>query len=178
MHHSHITQFMMLGNAGSPYYLKIMVGDEEVTDRFNPDELMMAGITDWFSGRHSHPVTASSTVKNIYHLLFDTGELSFAPGPNGETGGYPVRMSARGVEIVLPTGVTMEEARIINENAQKNDGVERIEPDGTVVFTDRAYSVMKEMVGYDCKTLKLEECEERYKELLARYGELKKKHGN
>lgn len=119
---------------------------------------------------------ASSAVKNIYHLLFDTGELSFVPAPNGEIGGYPVRMSANGVKIVLPEGITMEEARRVNADAQKRDGVERIEADGTVVFTDAAYSVMKEIVGYDCKTLKLEETEERHKELISRFEELKKKH--
>jgi len=175
-HHSHLMQFMILGRPGSPYYIKIMVGDKDVTKEFDTDELIIAGLKDWFSGRHFHPIVASSAVKNIWHLLFDTGELSFAPAPNGEIGGYPVRMSAKGVEIVLPEGITMEEARRINADAQKRDGVERIEADGTVVFTDAAYSVMKEIVGYDCKTLKLEETEERYKELLSRFEELKKKH--
>ncbi|NIS59693.1 MAG: hypothetical protein GTO13_02990 [Proteobacteria bacterium] len=85
-------------------------------------------------------------------------------------------MSANGVKIVLPEGITMEEARRVNADAQKRDGVERIEADGTVVFTDAAYSVMKEIVGYDCKTLKLEETEERHKELISRFEELKKKH--
>jgi hypothetical protein len=177
-HHSHLMQFMIRGKPGSPYYLKIMVADRDVTDQFDTDELILAGLKDWFAGRHFHPIVASSAVKNIWHLLFDTGELSFVPAPDGEVGGYPVRMSAKGVEIVLPEGITMEEARRINVDAQKKDGVERIEADGTVVFTDAAYGVMKEIVGYDCKTLKLEESEERYKELLARYEELRKKYGS
>jgi len=176
-HHSHVMQFMILGKPGSPYFLKIMVGDKEVTNQFDADELILAGSKDWLPGRHFHPVVASSVAKNIWHLLFDTGELSFAPGPNGEVGGYPIRMSAKGVEIVLPEGITMEEARKINADAQKKDGVERIEADGTVVFTDAAYGLMKEIMGYDCKTLGLEESLERSKELLSRYEELKGKYG-
>jgi len=86
-------------------------------------------------------------------------------------------MSSRGVEIVLPQGISMEEARKINVDAQKKDGVEKIEADGTIVFTDEAYSLMKTVMGYDCKRLKIEECETRYKELLAKYAELKKKYG-
>ena len=177
IHHSHVIQFMRVGQSGSPYYLKIMVADKDVTNEFNTDELILAGIEDWLPGRDSHPVTAASTVKNIWHLLFDTGELSFTPGPNGETGGYPVRMSARGVEITLPEGMTMDRARKINNDAQRYDGVERIEADGAIVFTDAAYSAMRDTVGYDCKVMKLEESEERSKELLARYGELKKRYG-
>ncbi len=177
MHHSHVAQFMIAGTSGTPYFIKIMVRDTDITNQFDVDKLIMNGIKDWLPGRHTHPITASSAVKTIYHLLFDTGELSFAPGPNGEVGGYPVRMSGKGVEIVLPDGITMERAKEINENAQKKDGIERIEADGTVVFTDTAYGVMKEFLDYDCKTFKIEESEERSMELLSRYDQLKKKYG-
>jgi hypothetical protein len=176
-HHSHFMQFFIHGKPGSPYFLKIMVGDKDVTKQFDTDELILAGFRDWLPGRYEHPVVASSVVKNIWHLLFDTGELSFAPGPNGEVGGYPIRMSAKGVEVLLPEGITMEKARKINDDAQKKDGVERIEVDGTIVFTDEAYSLMKEILGYDCRSLKLDETEERAKELLSRYGELKRQYG-
>ncbi len=176
-HHSHCMQFMILRKPGSPYYMKIMVGDKEVTRAFDPDELILTGFNDWLPGRHFHPVVASSVTKDIWHLLFDTGEISFAPGPNGEIGGYPIRMSARGVEIVLPDGVTMEEARKINADAQKKDGVERIEKDGTIVFTDEAHGLMKELMGYDCKALRLDEIEERGKELLSCYQALKRRYG-
>ena len=177
MHHSHVAQFMTYGRSGTPYFIKMMVGDRDVTKQFDADKLIMDGINDWLPGRHTHPITASSAVKTIYHLLFDTGELSFAPGPNGEVGGYPVRMSGKGVEIVLPDGITIERAREINENAQKKDGIEKIEADGTVVFTDTACDVMKEFLDYDCKTFKIEESAERSKELLSRYDQLKKKYG-
>jgi hypothetical protein len=86
-------------------------------------------------------------------------------------------MSAKGVEIVLPQGISMAQAKKINHDAQKNDGIERIEEDGTIVLTDKAHTLMKEIMGYDCKTLKVEESEARSKELFARYNELRKKCG-
>ena len=175
-HHSHNMQFWLTGKSGSPYYLKIMVGDKDVTKQFNTDEIWLEGINDWLPGTAQHPFTASSVVKNIWHLIFDTGELSFAPGPNGEVGGYPIRMSAKGVEIILPEGITLDEARKINYDAQTKDGVETIKEDGTIVFTDPAHSIMKELMGYDCKSLKVEESKERAKELMQKYAELRKKY--
>ena len=86
-------------------------------------------------------------------------------------------MWAKGVNIVLPEDITIEQARKINAEAQKKDGVERIETDGTIVFTDQAYGLMREIMGYDCKRLKIEETEERAKELLSRYKQLRKKYG-
>ena len=44
-------------------------------------------------------------------------------------------------------------------------GIEKIKDDGTVVFLDENVEYMKQVVGYNCKELKLEETEERAKEL-------------
>jgi hypothetical protein len=148
-----------------------------MTGQFDVDKLILNGIKNWLPGRHTHPMTASSAVKTIYHILFNSEALSFAPGPDGEVGGYPVRLSCKGAEIVLPDGIGMERAREINENAQKIDGIEKIERDGTVIYTDKAYGVMKEFLDYDCKIFKIEESEERSNELLFRYEKLKKKYG-
>jgi hypothetical protein len=177
MHHSHVAQFMTSGTSGTPYYIKIMAGDRDTTSQFDVDKLILNGIKDWLPGRHTHPMTASAAVKTVYHLLFDTEELCFAPGPNGEVGGYPVRLSQSGARIVLPDGITLDKARKINQNAQKKDGIDKIEADGTVIFTDAAHAVMKEFLDYDCKTLKIEDSEERSRELLFRYEKLKKKYG-
>ena len=45
------------------------------------------------------------------------------------------------------------------------DGIEDIREDGTVVFRDQNVEYMREVVGYECKELKLEECEGRAEEL-------------
>ena len=52
-----------------------------------------------------------------------------------------------------------------DEEEQKYDGIEKIEDDGTVVHTERAVEIMKEMLGYDCSRIRLEDNEEKAKEL-------------
>lgn len=50
-------------------------------------------------------------------------------------GAYPGRVSAEGVEVVLP-GITLEEAIEIDKEGGKIDGIEDIREDGTSVFID------------------------------------------
>ena len=59
----------------------------------------------------------------------------------------------------------MKEAIKINEDGAKNDGIEKVKDDGTVVFRDENVEYMREVVGYECKELKPSEAEERAREL-------------
>ena len=100
------------------------------------------------------------------HMLRDTNKLTTAPAPNGMFGGYPVRLGAGGPQVVLPEELTMEQALKINVEAEKFDGIEMIKDDGTVIYTDESYSIMKEL-GYDCKELPPDEWERRCGEITA-----------
>jgi hypothetical protein len=91
-------------------------------------------------------------------------------------GGYPVRLSAKGAEVVLPEELSLKEAVRINEEAQKFDGIQEIKNDGTVVFTEKAVKIMREMLNYECETLKIEESEERAMELGALYKSFTEKY--
>jgi hypothetical protein len=68
-------------------------------------------------------------------LLREEPTATHAPAPNGLPGGYPVRISRRGVELDLPPDLGRDEAIAVNERAAAFDGIERVEPDGTIVFT-------------------------------------------
>lgn len=154
-------------SGGAPFLLKICVREQDVTGMFNVNELLKEVPTSVkrLSGIAGHSLVASSSAKIILAMLRDSDELGNAPGPQGLPGGYPVRMNARGAEVIVPQGTTLEEMIRINNEAQKYDGIEGILDDGTAVFTDASYQVMKDVVGYDCKTLKLSECADRVKEL-------------
>ena len=180
-HHYHTSYFRKktagLGSSGSrgapPYFLRLMVGDQDVTGQFDTDLLLYQVSQNRFSGEHLNPVVAASGVKNALALLRDTGLLTHSPGPQGLPGGYPVRLSAAGAEVVLPAGVTMEQALAINEAGQRADGVERIEDDGTVVYTDKAIQIMKEVLDYDLAPLRFDECDQRAEELMVRFKALR-----
>ena len=60
----------------------------------------------------------------------------------------------------------MEEAvRVNEESGRVGDGIENIKEDGTVVFTEKAVKIYREVLGYECEELKIEESEERAEEL-------------
>jgi hypothetical protein len=66
----------------------------------------------------------------------------------------------------------MDQALAINEAGQRADGIERIEEDGTVVFTDTAVAIMKEVLDYELTPLNFDECDQRAEELIARFTKL------
>jgi len=164
-----------LGRTGTgldaPYYIKIMVEDKDITKDFNIKQLAaeIPKHAKRVSGDQVNWIVASSAVKIILGILYDTNELSHAPGPEGLVGGYPVYLNKNGAKVFIPEGMTREKAIQINEEAQKWDGIEKIDEDGTVVFTDITYNTFKELLGYKCKKMKIEEIEERGKELSILY---------
>jgi hypothetical protein len=169
-HHVHDVLVEDFGTTGgAPYFLKILVDDKNVTDELDPEKIFSEPLPTP-PGNQSDQQVGSSAVKNIIAILNDTGELTHAPGPNGLPGGYPVRLSAKGAEVVLPEELSLEEAIKINEEAQKFDGIEEIKDDGTVVFTEKSVSIMREMLNYDCEELRIEESEERAMELRVLYN--------
>jgi len=156
-----------------------MVEDKDVTNNFKIKELAkeLPIRAKRVTGTQATWIVAASAVKIILGILNDTNELTHAPGPEGLIGGYPVRLNKEGAKVFLPEGITIERAIQINEEAQKWDGIEKIEDDGTIVFTDEAYNTFKDLLGYNCKKMKVEEVEERAKELTKRFKNFVKKYG-
>jgi hypothetical protein len=161
---------------GLPHYLKILLRGEDVTARVDPNQTWPE-VPDLIYGKEYTPLVAESAVKVIRGLLLDTNEITHAPGPKGLPGGYPIRVSAKGVEVVLPKDITLEEAVKINNEGNRLEGIEKIESDGTIIFTDEMNKITKEVMGYDCKELKIAELEDRIRELGTWFKELGKKLG-
>lgn len=156
------------GNSGgAPYYLKIMIDDKDVTSRVDREEFVAKVVTlgKRPGGIQAHPVVASSVCRILLGMIFNTKELGHAPGPNGLPGGYPIKISADGVEVFLPEHLTIEEAIKINNDAQVFEGVESIEKDGTVILTDKSASVFKKLLDFDCKVYTIKDSEAKSKEL-------------
>ena len=152
-----------------------MLGDRDITGEIDLDKCLVESVKQFPSGNKAHPFVASSFVKNVLAIANNTGEMTHAPGPNGLPGGWPVRLSATGAEVILPKGLDMRQGMKIVGEAQKFDGIEAIHEDGTIILTEKAYSIMKEMVGYDCRKFSPEESEERAKELMLRFKEYRNK---
>lgn len=160
----------------APFWLKVLVAGRDVTSRFPEGRLrraMMrfqrARVGAGWTGPPPQQQTASCFLRNILAIYFDTGELVHATGPLGLLGGYPVCLSARGPEVVIPEGLTLEEAVEVNRMGARLDGIEELRDDGSIVFTEEAVEIMRETLGYECTELAVEESAERAKELIVLY---------
>ena len=164
---------------GVPFFLKILVRGKDITSKVDVDSLISERLTACPASQLSwigEPQVAASAVKNIMAILNDTNEYTHAPGPIGLPGGYPVRLGAKGVEIVLPEETTLEEAIKINLEGLKHEGVEELKDDGTVVITEEAYKVHKEVLGVDWREIRYADMEDASKELLLALQKLADKH--
>jgi len=171
---------MQGSRTGIPYYLKIMVGDKDITRKFDVDSLIsdyiLPGMTGNIASWIVRPTVASCSVRIIMAVLNDTNEFTHAPGPNGMIGGYPIRIGAKGIEVVLPEGITMEEATRINVKGMNHEGVQEIKNDGSLVLTDEAYKLGKELLGVSWKEIKIADFEDYVKEGLAAFNKLAEKY--
>ncbi|MBB1246307.1 hypothetical protein GL263_22510 [Streptomyces durbertensis] len=121
-------------------------------------------------------LTASSAVRVLTAMATDSGVLAHAPAPGGLPGGYPVRVGRDGGTVDLGGALSLREAVRLNEQCQVADGIESIDADGTVTFTEREMDVMDRMLGYRCRTMPLSECADRADELGQKYREFAKKY--
>ncbi len=166
------------------FWVKIIVDGVDITEQY-PNEKLRKMYEDAgyaASKQFTGPVvdqmkTAVSFLNNVLGIYYDTRKThECIPGVEGLPGGYPARVSSEGVEVVLPPGLSREEAIEINKEGGRIDGIEDIKDDGTVVFCDQNVEYMREIFGYNCKELKLDESEERAKELGERLKRLYEKY--
>jgi hypothetical protein len=155
---------------GVPYFIKILVGDKNITSKVDVDSLISDRLlvspvaqTTWLT----HPAVASSAVRNIMAIINDTNEFAHAPGPNGLPGGYPIRISAKGVEVILPEEISMEQAIKINTDGMKREGIEEIKDDGTLVLTDEASKVCRQIYGITFREVRFADMEDLGRQMLS-----------
>ena len=163
---------------GAPYYLKILIDGKEVTRDFDTDEVMYESVKLYAPGIGFTTVSASSALKNLKAMLFNENLRTHSPGPNGLPGGYPVLLNKDGADVVLPDDISLEEAIRMNEESGKLDSIEDIKDDGTVIFTDRAFEIMKETLGFECRSFQAWEAKELAFEQMACYKRLAEKYIN
>jgi hypothetical protein len=154
---------------GAPYFLKITVNGQDVTGKFDTDTVMHESVLLYLPDTAFSAVSATSAIKNVKALLSDTEVETHSPAFDGLPGGYPVFISKKGVRDALPSEISLREAIELNEISQQHDGIQDIKSDGTVVFTDYTFTIMKEMLGFECKSFKPQDAEYLAKEQMAKF---------
>jgi hypothetical protein len=159
-----------------PHFLRVELDGRDVTRTVRAEELLLApcplpGGPAWAF------LTAGSTVRLILAILNDGETLLHAPAPGGLPGGYPVLAGGRQVRPASIPGLDPGEAIALNERSHRFDGIERIEDDGTAVFTAATAGVLRETLGFDCARLRPDEAEARGRELVVRFRDYAARHG-
>lgn len=166
-----------------PFILRVYVKGEDYTHRFDQEQLCgfidhatdITGVETMNTPVTSNAsVTAASGVETSRCILLNTGEIRHGSGVKGIPGGTPVRLSREKIEIVLPEGVNLEEAVHVNTIGMKLDGLESIDQDGTVHFTEKECYWLKKGLGLKWKTMRLDEAGKMWPELDAAYKRMKK----
>jgi hypothetical protein len=158
-------------DGGSPYYLKAFVGGRDVTNEFDISKVL-ADLPTRFrrtGGMNGQILTASSAADIVLAIADDKGEFTHAPSPNGLPGGYPVRVDANGAVPALPNDISLEQAIDINNRGQAVDGIERIDEEGTAYIPDWSNAIMRDMIGFDCQVMRLDDIDQIAAELGAKF---------
>ncbi|MBL8702947.1 MAG: hypothetical protein JNK67_31480 [Alphaproteobacteria bacterium] len=173
-HHFHGYNTLVHGDTrGLDFHLRIQRDGEDVTARFDrmalvkavPDAARIPGAAGatW--------IVAAQAMQVVLALVTRGTEVVHAPGPLGLVGGYPVRMAPQ-VALALPDDIDRERAIAINEAAQRAEGIDRIDADGTLVLGDVARATLKDVFGFECDRYRLDDCLEIARELGIRLREL------
>ena len=167
MHHA-AQRVAFGGPAGDepPWAAEVLIGGERLPQE-DVERLFRA---PWPlpQGRDTHELSAAATAHAVRALLAEEPTPTHAPAPNGLPGGYSVRLSRHAVELDLPPQLPLDEAIALNERAARFDGIERIEPDGTIVFTGEVVAGTERLLGVRLARVRPDEVDGVADELAAR----------
>jgi hypothetical protein len=125
------------------------------------DELAYVG-HPYAAGVVYNRVTAVACVRVVEALLPDAGRTRIsAPAPFGLPGGYPVAIENGTIELDLPPGQDLDEAAAWQASIGRNDGVDTIDADGTVRFTEAARAAVATVAPWLTEPFHPDEARER-----------------
>lgn len=95
------------------------------------------------SGVHLNELTCASSMPVIAALLpGGPPARTSCPGVEGLPGGYPIHIKDGRIEFDLPPQLALQDAIDFNTSLSQDDGIACIEPDGTVIYTERSRCIM------------------------------------
>ncbi len=96
---------------------------------------------------HFNRITASATIAALRALASQGPSELHLPGILGLVGGFPVVIEHGAIRLNVAPDWTEEDAVATNEASLPYDGLERIEADGTIIFTREAIAALRELTG-------------------------------
>ena len=161
-----------------PFYLRIFHKDNDITEKFNTFQVFKNAVDRvsdpfWEAGVDLiTETTAASAVKNGLAIMNDSNIVEYTPGPEGLPGGYPTLLNKDGAKVSLPGDITLEQAISINLNHMRLDGVEEVQNDGTVVFTEPTVNLIRDILGLEWPKMRIDESAEMAMQIKKAYQNL------
>jgi hypothetical protein len=165
----------------TPFYLRMYHGDLDITKRYDKLQMLKAAldrVSDpfWEAGVDLiTETTAASAAKNGLAMLNNRDVVEYTPGPTGLPGGYPTLLNNEGATVSLPDDITLEQAVTINLNHMQLDGVEKVQEDGTVIFTDPTVQLIRDILGLEWPQMKISQSAEMASQIKNAYQKLSRK---
>ena len=155
-----------------PHHFGLTIDGVDATEQVDLSAALSSWpeVIDWHSSV-PNSLYAGSAVKNALALMGTEPLETHVTAPVGLPGGYPAIIGSGRVNLRLPPDLSEDEAVAINDRAARFDGIERIEADGTVVYTAEARAAM-ENLGYCCEAVEFDDLGERCEELRDLYRRL------
>lgn len=127
-----------------PYLLQVTVDGQDRTAMGH--EALRAPFPFPFD-LHFNRITASAAIDAMRALLHPSPVRTHLPGVLGLVGGYPVCVENGQIGLDLAEDWSEAQAVAINESSLRWDGIERIEADGTIVFTTETIQALRALTG-------------------------------
>lgn len=111
---------------------------------------------------------AAAAALPVLRALLPGGEplRMSVPAPHGMFGGFPMVISDGGAELDLPAGVSLAECQALCDRAARGDGIERVDADGTVHFTEAAIEAITPFAPDLVEPLRLDQIDQRARRIL------------
>jgi hypothetical protein len=136
-----------------PFLARVVIEGVDVTDSFEDLRAVMnRGVDKHYEAEAAFSSTTGILASRVALALLDESGASHCmhtPAPNGLPGGYPVKIENGAISVDLPDTWSLDSAIVAMQACHRLDGVQDIEPNGTVHFTDIAQVVLREELGIE-----------------------------
>ncbi len=144
----HAFEYFVMRDEGSdelpPYLMEVLIDGKDVTETAR--EVLKAPFPFPYD-LHFNRVTASSGLMVLKAIANPLPTATHLPGCLGLPGGYPVIINGENIELDLAPGWAKDEAVDVNRRSMRWDGIELIDTDGTVVFTEDTSKALFNLTG-------------------------------
>ena len=118
-------------------------------------------------GLRYNAVTGAAALPVLLALLPGAEPLRWStPSPFGLPGGYPVQIANGHIDLDLPKGVDLDDCVAHCQRAARGDGVDHVDDDGTIHFTDQSTAAVVDVAPDIAEPLPLADLDRRAQRLL------------